>query len=73
MKEKRKEEKMERICYSIKEFSSMTGIPRTTIYTWISAGKIPALKLYGKMLIPARFVDSLRLRTQAAEVEEVRR
>lgn len=47
----------EKLAYSIKEACMVSSLSRTTIYSHISAGRLQAVRVGGRTVIPA---DSLR-------------
>jgi excisionase family DNA binding protein len=48
-----------KIAYSIREACHVTSLGRTTIYNHISAGRLRANRIGGRVLIPAESLHSL--------------
>ncbi len=53
--------------YRVKEVSTMTGLPPSSVYWLITKGQIPARKVGGTVLIPASWLDSAASAEAAAE------
>ena len=49
----------ERAAVSIKEYSSLTGLSKSSILRGIKSRKIPSLKLSGRTLIPCSHIKEL--------------
>ncbi len=66
-----------RVWYSPEEVQEILGFGRTKTYELLRAGVIKGVKLGGEWRIPASEVDPdtifLRLRSQAAEQEKIRK
>lgn len=45
--------------YSVMEVSRALGVSRNTIYRWIKAGKLPALRIGVKYIITDRDIEEL--------------
>jgi hypothetical protein len=56
----------ERKAYSINEFTSVTGLPRSTYYQLVARGALAPVHVFGKALIPVEQVETL-LRDGAAK------
>ena len=56
---------MERLAFSIGEVSEALGTSRTSVWRWVHSGELPAVKVGGRLLIPAQ---ALRRRLEAPSV-----
>jgi excisionase family DNA binding protein len=45
--------------YSVAEVAEMTGISSVTLYRAINAGEFPAVKVRGRVVVPAKVLDAL--------------
>ncbi len=45
--------------YSVAEVAVMFGMSAMTVYRAIAAGEFPAVKVRGRLIIPARVVDAM--------------
>jgi excisionase family DNA binding protein len=58
---------LRRLGFTVSEVAAMTGTARWTVYRWIEKGKLRAIKLGGRVLIPAKELRQLF----GEEVEEI--
>jgi excisionase family DNA binding protein len=54
------------LAYSIKDACSASSLGRTTLYSYIAAGRLKAIRVGGRTLIPAESLHTL-LSGEAAE------
>ncbi len=52
--------------YSVAEVATMFGLSSMTIYRAISAGEFPAIKIRGRVIVPAKAVEEM-IETATAE------
>lgn len=45
--------------YSVAEVAEMSGISSVTLYRAINAGEFPAVKVRGRVIVPAKVLDAL--------------
>ena len=45
--------------YSVAEVAEMSGISSVTLYRAINAGEFPAVRVRGRVIVPARVLDAL--------------
>lgn len=45
--------------YSVAEVAEMSGISTVTLYRAINAGEFPAVRVRGRVIVPARVLDAL--------------
>lgn len=50
---------VEKLAYSIREASEATSLGRTTLFNYISSGRLAARKVGGRTLIPAESLHAL--------------
>jgi excisionase family DNA binding protein len=62
----------EKLAYSLTEACAATSLGRTTLYSHISTGRLKAIKVGGRILIPAEELKALLswFADQASENEE---
>jgi len=48
-----------RCFYSVAEVAEMSGISSVTLYRAINAGEFPAVRVRGRVIVPARVLDAL--------------
>lgn len=53
--------------YSVAEVAQMFGMSTMTVYRAIAAGEFPAIKVRGRLIVPARAIEAM---TEAAVVEQ---
>ena len=53
--------------YSVAEVAQMFGMSTMTVYRAIAAGEFPAIKVRGRLIVPARAIDAM---AEAAVVEQ---
>lgn len=49
--------------YSVEEAAAILGISRTTAYECVKSKELPALRLRGRIVVPAAALDSLLTKT----------
>lgn len=52
--------------YDVREAADMFRMSRMTVYRAIRSGELPAVRLRGRWLVPARIVDALVAAAEAA-------
>lgn len=45
--------------YSVPEIARMLGMSKMTVYRAIAAGEFPAVKIRGRLIVPARALDEM--------------
>lgn len=45
--------------YSVAEIARMAGTSKMTVYRAIAAGEFPAVKIRGRLIVPARAIDEM--------------
>ncbi|MBM4467444.1 MAG: helix-turn-helix domain-containing protein [Chloroflexi bacterium] len=60
---------VERKAYSPKEVQEMLGIAQTTVYRWLTSGRLPAVKIGRLWRIPADALEEL-LSTEGGQSDE---
>jgi excisionase family DNA binding protein len=48
-----------RVAWTVREASARLGLPTPTVYAYVKSGLLPAIKLGGRLLIPAAAVLAL--------------
>ena len=48
-----------RLTYRVDEVSHLLGVPKSTIYRWISDGSLPAVHVGRVLLVPVEAIDRL--------------
>lgn len=62
MRRKAKQGQSERVFLTVKEAAAIVRVRPTQIYRWISEGKFPSVKVGGRVLVPARYLQDLEAR-----------
>lgn len=52
--------------YSVAETASLLGTSEMTVYRAIAAGEFPAVRVRGRLIVPARAVDEIESAAMAA-------
>ena len=45
--------------YSVAQFARMSGISTVTLYRAIAAGEFPAVRIRGRLIVPAKAVEAM--------------
>ena len=53
--------------YSVAEVARMFGLSTMTVYRAIAAGEFPAIKIRGRLIVPARAIEAM---AETAAVEQ---
>lgn len=48
-----------RMFYSVAEVADMFGMSPMTVYRAISAGEFPAVRIRGRLIVPAKAIDAM--------------